>query len=217
MNNFFNLDNPIFTFLGKVFDIMMLSFIYIICCIPIITIGPATTALYYTIVKVIRKNRGYIMREFFKSFKENFKVATISWIIILLFGAILSFNIQLTEQMKGTMGAVLIYTYRFAIIIIFSTTIYLFPVLSRFKVGVWQLFRTSFYLSIKHLPSTLLLALIALILGLASYLTGILLLFAPAICFYISSFLLERIFKKYIPKQEDNETDDVKVDEWYLE
>lgn len=217
MSNFFNLDNPIFTFLGKAFDIMVLSFVYLICCIPIITIGPATTALYYTIVKVIRKNRGYLVREFFHSFKDNFKIATISWIIILLFSGILYINNEIIQQMKGTMSIILFYTYRCATVLLLITAIYLFPVLSRFKLGVWQLFKTSFFLSIKHLPTTILLTLFAIIFGLASYLTIILILFAPAIFLYVSSFLLERIFKKYIPKQEEGESNEGKIDQWYLD
>ncbi|ROR25320.1 putative membrane protein YesL [Mobilisporobacter senegalensis] len=217
MSSFFNLDNPIFTFLGKLFDIMVLSLVYIICCIPVITIGSATTALYYTIVKVIRKNRGYLMKEFFRSFKENFKIGTISWIFILLFSLILYVNNQITQQMEGTMGVVLYYTYRSAAILILITTLYLFPVLSRFQLGVWQLFKTSFFLSIKHLPSTILLVLLAVIFGLASYLTIILILFAPALCLYVSSFLLERVFKKYIPKQDESEFGESKLDQWYLD
>lgn len=217
MSSFFNLDNPIFTFLGKLFDIMVLSLVYIICCIPVITIGSATTALYYTIVKVIRKNRGYLMKEFFRSFKDNFKIGTISWIFILLFSLILYINNQITQQMEGTMGVVLYYTYRSAAILILITTLYLFPVLSRFQLGVWQLFKTSFFLSIKHLPSTILLVLLAVIFGLASYLTIILILFAPALCLYVSSFLLERVFKKYIPKQDESEFGESKLDQWYLD
>ena len=77
MSNLFNMDNPLFSILSKICDMLFISIIYIFLCIPIITIGPASTALYYTMVKVVRKERGYIFREFFKSFKLNFKRASI--------------------------------------------------------------------------------------------------------------------------------------------
>ncbi|MDD3173509.1 MAG: YesL family protein, partial [Herbinix sp.] len=75
MGNFFNIDNGFFAFLSKVCDILFLSIIWVAFCIPIITIGPANTALYYATVKVIRRDRGYLFREFFKSFRMNFKRA----------------------------------------------------------------------------------------------------------------------------------------------
>ena len=68
MSGFFNLDNPFFSIMGKIFDMMVISVVYILICIPIITIGPATTALYYVVVKLIRRERGYVFSEFFKSF-----------------------------------------------------------------------------------------------------------------------------------------------------
>lgn len=217
MSSFFNLDNPVFTFLGKLFDILVLGLVYLVCCIPVITIGPATTALYYTIVKVIRRDRGYLMKEFFHSFKDNFKIGMISWLIILLFCGILYMNTNIAKQMEGNLGVVLYYIYCSAGMLVFITTIYIFPVLSRFQLGIWQLFKTSFFLAIKHFPSTILLAVLYAASGLISYLTIILILIAPALCFYISSFLMERILKKYTPKQDTDESGESKTDEWYLE
>ena len=76
MGNLFNMDNAFFSFISKVCDIMILSTVWILLCIPIITIGPASTALYYAVVKVVRRERGYLLREFFRSFKMNFKRGT---------------------------------------------------------------------------------------------------------------------------------------------
>jgi uncharacterized membrane protein YesL len=82
MNNFFNMDNKFFTVLSKACDILFLSVVWALLCIPVITIGPATTAMYYVIVKVIRRERGYLFREFFKAFKSNFKYGAISGVIL---------------------------------------------------------------------------------------------------------------------------------------
>ena len=90
MGNFFNLDNPLFSILNKICDMLFVSIIYIILCLPIFTIGPATTALYYAVVKVIRRERGYISREFFRSFKLNFKRGTIVGLVLTLLFIILT-------------------------------------------------------------------------------------------------------------------------------
>ena len=93
MGSFFNMDNGFFSFLGKAFDAVILSTLYLVCCIPIITIGTATTALYYATVKGIRRERGYVYREFFKSFRLNFKTGAIAGILLTVVFAVLIFDI----------------------------------------------------------------------------------------------------------------------------
>ncbi|MFQ7880190.1 MAG: DUF624 domain-containing protein [Blautia producta] len=70
--SFMEYDSPIMAGIGKVIDIIWLSTLWFICCLPIVTIGASTTALYYTSVKAIRKNRGYVTKTFFHAFKMNF-------------------------------------------------------------------------------------------------------------------------------------------------
>lgn len=101
MSGIFNYENPIFSFLGKVIDLISLSVLWVILCLPIVTIGPATTALYYTVVKVVRKERSYLFREFFKSFKSNFKYGALATIIVVLLAAILWFDFNFAKLMMG--------------------------------------------------------------------------------------------------------------------
>lgn len=217
MGSFFNMDNPLFTFLSKVFDIIMLSLLYILCCIPVVTIGAATTACYYTMVKSIRKNRGYMSKEFFKSFKENFKVGTLTWILVLLASVLLYMNIYISKQITGSLGAILPYGYMAAILFLLCVGIYLFPVLSRFDFGVIQLIKMCFFFAMKHLPTTI--GLVALFAGisLACYITIILIPFIIPIYLFFSSFLMERILKKYITKQEEGDLSEGRVDQWYFD
>ena len=90
MGSLFNLENGFFSFMGKFWDMILLSIIWVLCCIPIITIGPATTAMYYATVKVIRRERGYVLREFFRSFKDNLKLGLISAFIFLSISSLFS-------------------------------------------------------------------------------------------------------------------------------
>ena len=61
----FNWDNIVFQMLGKLVDCVWVSILWVICCIPVFTIGASTTALYYTVHKSIRGDRGYTTRTFF--------------------------------------------------------------------------------------------------------------------------------------------------------
>ena len=80
------MDNKFFVFMGRVADLMILNILCIICCIPIITIGASVTAMYYVTLKMTRNEESYIVRSFFKSFKENFKQATVIWLVALADG-----------------------------------------------------------------------------------------------------------------------------------
>ena len=73
MRSFFDLDNPFIQFLNRLTDVVILNVICLICCIPIVTIGTSITALNYVTMKMARNEEGYIVRDFFKSFRENFR------------------------------------------------------------------------------------------------------------------------------------------------
>ena len=81
---FFDIDGPLMQGLTKVADLMILNFLTILCCIPVVTAGAAFTALHYQVLRMVRNEDTYVARGFFKSFKENFWQATIIWILILI-------------------------------------------------------------------------------------------------------------------------------------
>lgn len=60
-----------------------------LCCLPIITAGASVTALYSVTLKMVKDEESYIVKGFFKAFKENFKQSTIIWIIMAAVGALL--------------------------------------------------------------------------------------------------------------------------------
>lgn len=84
--NFNWIDNPIMRGMGRVADFIILNLLWIVCSIPIITIGASTTALYTVMLKLVKNEEGYIAKGFLKAFKENFKQSTIMWAIFLLLG-----------------------------------------------------------------------------------------------------------------------------------
>ncbi len=219
MSNFFNVDNAFFTFLSKVCDIIFLSVIYVIFCIPIITIGPASTALYYATVKVIRRERGYLLREFFKSFKLNFKRGAIVGVGLTVLFLVLSFDITWAyANLKGSglMGSILFGAFIAFGFLAVCITIYAFPVLSRFDMTVKQLLKAAVFMSIRHIPFTVGMIIITAIGLIAIYIIPITIFILPTLVVLLNSLLMERVLKKYMPKAEDSEENTSK-DEWYLE
>ncbi len=218
MSNLFNLDNPIFSIINKIVDIVLLSIVYTLICIPIFTIGPATTALYYTVVKNIRKERSYPFREFFKSFKDNFKQGLGLTIIFIVVYLILYVDIKFVQHsLTGTKQSVFMGIFIGLTVLAIIVNLYVFPYLSRFEITVKQLLKNCFYLAIRHLPSTLVLAVITGASLLLSYLffpIGSLII--PGLSILLQSLLIERIFKKYMPEKLEDAVEQG-VDEWYLD
>ena len=84
MGRFFDLDSPLMSALNKLADLISLNILVIICSLPVFTIGASMTALHYVVLKMVRNEEGYIIKSFFKSFKQNFRQATIIWLILLV-------------------------------------------------------------------------------------------------------------------------------------
>lgn len=138
-------------------DLVILNVIFIICCIPIFTIGAALTGLYYT---TIRMSKGMesspIYKDFFKSFKENFKQSTIVWLIILLAGVFVAVDIFLVTNLDGgRLSSLLAGVLVIAGIIIVFIASYVFPMISYFKNTNLAMIRNSFIVSTAKIGCTI--------------------------------------------------------------
>lgn len=217
--NFFNPDNAFFSFVNKLCDVVVLSLICTLCCLPIITIGPSICALYYATVKTVRRERSYAVRSFFHAFKLNFKVGAMITILCLLLAYVLYIDYQYASLMREqgeTIGTVLYFVFNVVAFLAACMLVWIFPILSRFTVGVKQLLKNAFFISIKHLPSTLLLLLLV---GGMTFLTWLIIpgfLVLPGLCTLLCSFPIERVMKKYMPKPEGT-PEETGEDQWYLE
>ena len=139
LQGLFNYDNPVWRFIGKLGDLILLNILWIVCSIPIVTAGAATTAVYYVTLKLVRDENDGTIKNFFHSFKENFVQSTIIWVILLAAGALLAFDFWffLTGQMNSLTGVPkLLMTAVFGgflMLYIFIST-YVFALQSRFYV-----------------------------------------------------------------------------------
>ncbi len=214
-SDLFNSENKFFSFMSKLWDLLVLNFYFLLTVI--IGIGPACTALYYAVVKNIRRSRGYATTEYFHSFRVNLKQGAIVGIIQFLLGFGLIYCYFFCQSMNPDSKVTQVY---FTLLFVFAflylaISIYLFPLLSRLNLTNRQLYKMSLVLALRNLPVTL--SLIILIVGsvVLTVLTLIPIFFAPAVYTWISSLMIERILKKYMPKPAEGE--ESTVDAWYLE
>lgn len=207
-----NPDGKIMSFMAKLGDMFILNIVYLVCCIPIVTIGAATTALYYNTIKMAENREAYVWKDFLKSFRQNFKQATIIWMIFLAIGIVLAADLFVTGGIGSrSLAAVTVIVAVAAGIFLIMTTVYVFPVLARFNNSVKNIIKYALLIAIRHLPSTIVILAIhsvPLLLAFVSldvFVRGLLpvLLFVVSILAYFESKLFSRIFSNYYPKTED--------------
>ncbi len=204
MSNFFSTDNAFLNFLNRVWDLIVLNILWLVCSIPIFTIGASTTALYYTAMKSIKLEDGYVARRFFKSFKQNFRQATIIWLLALLVGSVLGINLYLAVKFE-----IKVYRYVFVILLCLLAFIlmYVFQLQSKFDNPIKITIRNAFFLSIKYFPWTLLLVLIFAVVCYALYISplvdAIALIIGASLYAYGTSFIYNKLFAPYLPEERD--------------
>ncbi len=209
MRGFFNYDNPVWRFIGKFWDVFILNILWLVCSLPIITIGASTTAMYYVTLRLVRDEDGYTFRSFFHSFKQNFKQATIIWLIFLVAGIILLTDVWfvLTAGVVPQGTARMVFTALFVgmFIIWFAMLTYVFPILARFYGTVKQTLLNSFLLSVRYILYTI--AMIAVdiaIVYLALTSLPFLMMFGLALIAFVNSYFLHQVFKHFIPEETEN-------------
>ena len=205
--SFFNPESPFFRFTGRVLDLMVLSVLWLVCSLPIVTIGPASAALYYSCAKCLRHQEPGPYRNFLSAFRQNLKTGIGATVVCLLLAVLLDAGYLFLVMAAGTGGSVwgvVRIMYLVLLVIPVSMVSCAFPLLSRFTYTVGGLLSNSLRLTFRHLPRTVAagaLMVTAVILTVLFWYYGVMLL-TPALCALLSTFLLEPVFRKYTPEEE---------------
>ena len=184
-----NLDSPVIVFLTTVADFMILNILFILCCAPVITIGPAVSALYTITMREARHEGGYIFKPFFKAFKNNFKQAFLLSILYLIIGAIFVFGVKfwIEKPEFSTVNQVILF--------------YVFALIARFDNTIFKTVKNAVMLAVFNLRETFLLTLIhVIVIVLMIFTKGIwifMMVGGFSVCAYINSLLFIRVFRQY--------------------
>lgn len=216
MDQLFSTDGIIYRFLNKTGNIILATVLWLVGCIPVVTIGTSTAALYYTMVKSVRKDVGYVHSEFWRGYKLNFKKGVAATVLILALGTVLGVEMWLVLE-NGVEVSRMWYTLSgLLILLMILIVLYLFPVMSRFEMKLGKLCLLSFVMSIRFWYITLaLLAGLAVVVFAQLYLLPIpMILLTPGLWCFASSFLVEKAMKAYMPKPEESK-DGEETKNWY--
>lgn len=206
----FSYDGGVMKSLSKFTDCISLSLLFLISCIPVVTIGTAATATYHTAYKVLRHDRGYLFREYVSSFRDNFKQTTPVWLFALALGALLGvdgFIVGYYAQ-KGSIPSALGIVFIVGMIVWFSWISYLFPYMARFENTKRQSMKNAILFATVHFPMTVFMLFLAAVVGLLMYFMPYLAAMLPAFYSWIMCFILESVFRKYMTEEQRRDEDE---------
>lgn len=219
MKGIFGYDGVLYRITERIGNLILLNLLYLICCIPIVTIGPATIALHYVTLKYAEKTEDRVWAPFFHSFRQNLKQGIIVGLISTVIGAFLAFDLSYIYQIASnemTFNKFILVAVALASIVYLMAITYVYPLLARFDNSLRQMFRTTIILAIRHLPATVCMTIIAAAPILLLFYTPTSFLIALTFYFFIGfatvaflqDKLMARIFWQYIPKESDEDEEE---------
>ena len=204
----FNIENPVMCYIIKIFDCMCLSILWLSCCLPVFTAGAATTALYETVYRYIRKDEGKLLKTFFGAFRENWKRSTIVWLLLLLAGLILGADVLVfrTMALQGQALGKLYWIILLLVCIWVTWMVYAFAYCARFHGGVKDTLLGAFLLMILHplraltvfFPAAAGVLVMCMVPGFASI--------VPVVVMLVCSITLEKVFTLHGSEKSATET-----------
>lgn len=209
MSKLFRMDSPLMRFLTKIADLMVLNILFCVTSIPLITIGASWTALYSVTLKMVRDEEGSVSRSYFRSFRQNFRQATLLWLGVLVVLALLVLDIRVLNGMsEGTAPGLFRVGVEILALLGIMVLQYPFPSLARFEASLADTLKNACMMALAHLPKTALMTAAAVgavwITLINNTTIAVGLMVWPLIGFALMAFgnsgILRKIFDNYVPK-----------------
>ena len=195
---------------SRLIDLIVAGLYWLICSLPVITLGAASTALYYAVVKCVRHERGRLTGVFFSAFRREFRQSTLTWLIYIGYTAVIAADAYAIGA-AGLGGVLGILRWVFFLPALLSLP-WMFAYISRFSNNIKGSFKFVGWLTLKHLGKSVLLAAVLVAVGVIVYVTPLLLPLLPGAVCMLMSLIIEPVFREYTAEQGGENTD-----AWYNE
>ena len=209
MKNIFDSEGKLMTFLDGFADVMVLAILWVICSLPIITVGASTTAFYSVMMKLVVGEESYVVRSFFKAFKENFKISTIVWLIMGTIGGLVCTSLYIVFN-SSKVGSKLFYALPFylLVLIIYTMTInFVFPYTVKRTLMISLIFST------RHFLQSILLIIIDVAIFIFAFKIPALFILFPLISGFCHAKVYQKIFAKIIDARDEENSESNMVQE----
>ena len=207
MNDLNQKENPLLYWFSKIGDFFVLSLLWLLLCLPVVTFIPACIALYDSVAHCIHGTEDGCVNRFFRTLKSELLRGILLSVLWVGISFLLLWGYNILYQMGQDNQAIAAYSlvYLFTMLIPLGLLAWLIPVESRFEHSFFSLFKATVVYSIIHLPTTVLLLIILALALVLVLLLPVLAVLMPAIAVTVQAWFVERVFKKYIPQEEENE------------
>lgn len=201
----FSLDSPVMKSLSFIGDLIILNVLFLVCCIPLVTIGASATALYTISMRMAAKDDRGILKPFFRAFKENFKKATVIWLTFLLIGAVLALGITMIYLNQSAFSNLIKVLYGVVILVYLVGLSWVFPLQAKFENSVKNTIKNAFIIGISRIGNSIVIAILLLIpVLMAVFFTKIFILtgFVWILCGFsviavLQSLVINTVFSRY--------------------
>ena len=153
--HFFDPDSPLMSGLSRMTDLVLLNLITLAGCLPVITAGASLTAMHYVLLKMVRGEEGYVAADWLKSFKRNFRQATLIWLVFLAAGVMALVDLWIIAYGAGSTALALRVLLILVILMVYGVFLWIFPVLARFEGSLPMIAASAAGMAFRALPATL--------------------------------------------------------------
>ena len=201
----FDTDNFLMRMSEKVLDIVTVNLLFVVTCLPIVTIGVAKISLYQTVFEVKQSRRVPVVRTYLKVFRQNIKlgfqlgllelsIVLLSFVDLYLFWGQTALPFQFVKAI--CLG-----------ILIFLTIVMLasYPIAARYDLSWREVLQKGLILASLNFPWFFLMLIILLLIIMVLYLSAFTLLlggsafilFGFGLLAFLQVGVMEKLFAKY--------------------
>lgn len=199
MNRLLDPEKKFFSAIGVVGDHLILSLLWMVCSLPVITIGAATTAMYDVSLKILEQKEYSLLKDFFHSFRRNFGRSTLLWLVFLAVGLILVLDLYFYYGLSAageSWGGIMMGFFGALTLLYLVCLVWVFPCAARFRSTFSRGIVFSFLVGVKNLGYTVLMLAVAVALTAAALFANFLIPFVPGLAALVDSLMILRVFRK---------------------
>ena len=200
-------DSPIGKAVLHFFTLCGLNIVWLLCCLPVITAGPAITALHAAIGALEDEDDLPVFRTFFLTFRQKWKQTGLLWLVVLVLAVCGALGLRILSFWEGTARTIGIAVFCIPLMVAAMTAAYMFPILARFEEKTIPLLSDSLLIALAYFPKTLLILFLNalpffILVFFPSFIAAALFVWVP-IGFAFSALLIWRIQKPIFESLEE--------------
>jgi uncharacterized membrane protein YesL len=190
------LDTRVYRWFEVATDFFLLNLMWLVACLPLVTIFPSTAAMFGVVRDWVRHKEGGLVQNFVSRFKENFAQSLLIGAIWTAFGVALFLDFLVAGQLTYWAGVVLKSALVLASTVYAFGSVYLFPVMVHYETDWKTVIKNSVLLSIGRLPTTVICLVLFAVMGAITVVVPLLVIITGSITAYFVYKLCDREFRK---------------------